>query len=136
MAKRKGKPKVNMKPGTFFLIRKDIFNHANYHGLSHRAVRLLWDLYAQYNGNNNGDFSATYSIMKHKGWRSNDQLQKAKDELIEKKWIIVTRHGGLNSGCHLYGVTWAEIDECKGKLEMKATTIPLNCWRDIRIANP
>ena len=55
-------------------------------------------------------------------------LQKAKNELIEKDVIRVTRQGGRNK-CSLYAVTWFQIDECNGKLDVaSSTTAPIN-WK-------
>ena len=132
MGKSRKRLKNRLPRGSFITVRKDILRHPNYHSLSHRAVRLLWDLYAQYNGNNNGDFSATYSVFKEKGWNSNSQLVKAREELIAKGWIVISRYGGLNMNCHLYAVTWERIDECEGKLQIDPTPRPLNYWQEGR----
>ena len=130
MTKSRKKAKNRLEKGSFITVRKDILNHPNYHSLSHRAARLLWDIYGQYNGHNNGDFCATYSVFKKKGWSSNDQLRKALEELKKKGWIVITRHGGLNMGCNLYAVTWESIDECNGKLDVNATRVASNTWRN------
>jgi hypothetical protein len=130
MAKSRNKFKNRKEEGTFIMVRKDILNHPNYHSLSHRAARLLWDIYEQYNGHNNGDFCATYSVFKQKGWNSNDQFRKALDELKKKGWIVITRYGGLNMGPNLYAVTWKPIDECNGKLDVDSTIVPSNTRRN------
>ena len=132
MARSRKRFKNRLARGSFITVRKDILNHSNYHSLSHRAARLLWDLFVQFNGKNNGDFSATYSDFREKGWSSNSQLIKAREELIAKGWIVISRHGGLNMGCHLYAVTWESIHECEGKLDIDPTSTPLNYWRDDR----
>ena len=99
-------------------VEKCWLSHPNYIALSHRAVRLLWDLYIQYNGHNNGDFTVAYSVMRKKGWNSNDQIRKGIRELIQTCWIVLTRQGGMNNGCNLYAVTFHSIDYCKGKLDV------------------
>ena len=73
-------------------------------------------------------------MMQERGWNSSDQLQKAKNELIEKDVIIVARQGGLNKA-GLYAVTFFPIDECKGKLDVASTrTAPVN-WKN-RLSSP
>ena len=106
-----------------------VLNHENFRTLSPRATKLLIDIAAQYRGNNNGDLSATLSLMKKRRWNSNDQLDKAKKELIKQDVIQLTRQGGRNK-CNLYALTWFPIDECKGKLDIASTTTaPVN-WRN------
>jgi len=118
----------------FLRIPKHIVDHGDFRTLSCRATKLLIDLLAQYRGYNNGDLAATLTMMRERGWNSSDQLQKAKNELIEKDWIIVTRQGGRNK-CSLYAVTFFSIDECNGKLDVASTTTaPIN-WKK-RLPSP
>jgi len=90
--------------------------------LSCRATKLLIDLGAQYTGYNNGDLSITRSMMVDRGWTSNDQLMKAKTELLDRNLIIETKVGGLRMGPSLYAFTWQPIQECGGKLDVGPTT--------------
>ena len=121
--------KGRMMTDSFVRIPHHVINHEHFRSLSPRATKLLIDLLAQYRGYNNGDLCAPLSLMRERGWNSSDQLQKAKNELIEKDVIIVTRQGGINK-CSLYAVTWFPIDECKGKLDIASTTTaPVN-WRN------
>ena len=129
MARSRKKSKNRLEKGSYVQVRKDVLNHPNYASLSHRAARLLWDIWGQYNGSNNGDFCASYSVMRKKGWTSKDQLYKARDELVKKGFIEITRYGGLNMGCHLYAVTWVKIDKCKHILAVGPTQTPSNAWR-------
>jgi hypothetical protein len=78
----------------------------------------------QYNGKNNGDFCITLSVMKARGWTSNDTLRTAMQELIEAELVILTRQGGRNR-CNLYGITWEPIHECKNKLDIGPTLVPI-----------
>ena len=121
--------KGRMMTDSFVRIPHHVVNHENFRTLSCRATKLLIDLLAQYRGYNNGDLCAPLSLMRERGWNSSDQLQKAKNEVIEKDVIIVTRQGGLNK-CSLYAVTWFPIDECNGKLDVASTAIaPVN-WKN------
>ena len=121
--------KGRMMTDSFVRIPHHVINHEHFRSLSTRATKLLIDLLAQYRGYNNGDLAATLKMMLARGWNSSDQLQKAKNELIEKDVITVTRQGGRNK-CSLYAVTWFQIDECNGKLDVASTTTaPVN-WKE------
>ena len=119
----------NRYPFKFFVMFPwDVLNHETFRTLSPRATKLVVDIAAQYRGNNNGDLSATLSLMRDRGWNSSDQLDKAKKELVGKDVIRVARQGGLNK-CNLYALTWFPIDECKGKLDIVSTiTAPVD-WK-------
>jgi len=114
---------------SFLSLPHHVLDHENFRCLSPRATKLAIDIAAQYRGSNNGDLSATLSLMRDRGWNSSDQLDKAKKELVGKDVIRVARQGGLNK-CNLYALTWFPIDECKGKLDIASTTTaPVN-WRN------
>ena len=81
---------------SFVRIPHHVINHEHFRSLSPRATKLLIDLLAQYRGYNNGDLCAPLSLMRERGWNSSDQLQKAKNEVIEKDVINVKRQGGIN----------------------------------------
>lgn len=106
-------------------------NHKNYLALSSFAVKLLIDLYANYNGHNNGDFCCTWSMMKKRGWKSEATLNKARKELLYYGWIICSRHGGRNRAS-LYAVTFQSIDDCKGKLDIKETVTAPGNWKELK----
>jgi len=96
--------------------------------LSHSAAHLLDNLIAQYNGKNNGDFSAAPAIMKLYGWNSNGSVCNALNELLAYGFIEMTRQGGRNK-CSLYAVSWLVIDECGGKLDAGQTRVASNLWK-------
>ena len=129
MAAAYAKSKSRKVGRSFVAVPHAILRHPNYASLKPRAVKLLFDLYGQYNGFNNGDFSAAFSIMKKLGWTSKDQLFKAREELLQKGWVVVTRQGGLNRAT-LFAVTFQSIDECKGKLDRKAGNKALGYWKE------
>jgi hypothetical protein len=105
-----------------------VLKHPAFATLTPRATKLLIDLATQYRGKNNGDLSMPLSQMRNRGWNSSDQLQKAKNELIERGFIAVSRQGGRNK-CSLYAVTWQPIDDCKGKLDINSTYKAQNLWK-------
>ena len=112
---------------SFLGLPHHVLDHDNFRTLSPKATKLLIDIAAQYRGNNNGDLSATLSLMRDRGWNSSDQLDKAKKELVGKDVIRVARQGGLNK-CNLYALTWFPIDECNGKLDIASTTTAPVDW--------
>ena len=112
----------------FVMFPCDVLNHETFRTLSPRATKLVVDIAAQYRGSNNGDLSATLSLMRDRGWNSSDQLDKAKKELVEKDVIRVARQGGLNK-CNLYALTWFPIDECDGKLDITSTITAPHDWK-------
>lgn len=129
MALSREKVKGRKSGHSFLRLIHPLLDHPNFYSLSPRAVKLLIDIASQYRGSNNGDLCATYSVMKKRGWSSNDQLQKGLKELLERGWLIQTRQGYRPRVASLYALTWEAINECSGKLEVNATKTPLNNWR-------
>lgn len=100
-----------------------LLEHDDMRQLSPRATKLLIDIGVQYNGYNNGDLCITRSVLIARGWSSNDQLMKAKRELLDRNLIMQTKLGGLGIGPSLFAFTWQPIQECGGKLDIKSTTV-------------
>lgn len=128
MALKLERAKGRKEKGSFAALPHDILESVEFSELSNSAVRALLCLFGQYRGNNNGDFTAAWSVMQKRGWKSKGTLYRAIDELQEKGWIQKTRQGSKNR-CSLYGVTWLSIDACGGKLDVSATKVPLGTWR-------
>ena len=120
--------KGRSESGSFVALQHNILEHEQYAMLPMRAVKLLIDIYAQYRGSNNGDLCATWSMMKKRGWKSQDTLSKALSDLINRGWLVLTRQGGRHQAS-LYAVTFKGIDECGGKLDRPANPRPLNYWK-------
>ena len=127
-SERHRKAKGRASSGSFVSLPHSVLKHPAFATLTPRGTKLLIDLATQYRGKNNGDLSMPLSQMRNRGWNSSDQLQKAKNELIERGFIAVSRQGGRNK-CSLYGITWQPIDDCKGKLDIGASNKPLNLWK-------
>ena len=128
-SKRRYRQKGRRSEGTYLGIPHYVTNSIEFGDLDGWACKLLIQLAAQYNGRNNGDFSCAYSVMKAKGWRSKATLQGARDELVKRRWIRVTRHGNRRL-CALYAVTWLPIDACEGKgLEVGPIQSASNEWQ-------
>ena len=118
----------NRKSGSSYLgLPHYLINHRNFQSLSPRATKLLIDIAAQYRGSNNGDLCAPMSLMRERGWRSSDQLFKARKELLDRGLIVTSRQGGLNK-CSLFALTWLPIDECQRKLDISSSITPSHLW--------
>jgi hypothetical protein len=106
-----------------FHLPKALLENSDFAHLSGKATKLLVDIGSQFNGYNNGDLCIALKLMKARGWNSNDSLNKAKQELLERDLITLTKQGGLGMGPNLYAITWQPIHECGGKLDVASTTI-------------
>jgi hypothetical protein len=113
-------------PGLFVALPCAVIRSEQFARLSSKAVKLLVDLLAQYQGNNNGDFCAAWTMMSKRGWRSRDTLCKALKELVVNRWIVQTRQGGMNAAS-LYGVTFFALDP-SSKLDVSAKAFPRGAW--------
>lgn len=117
----KGKSSLSITYKGHFSLPAVVLNHPDFIGLSHKAKALLLDVGSQYNGHNNGDLCATESVLKERGWGSNDTRPSALKELVAAGMLVQTKVGGLNAGPHLYALTWQPIHECGGKLDIAPT---------------
>jgi len=125
---RQQNAKGRREGGTYFALPHRVMDSLNYKRLSSKAVKLLCDIGSQYNGHNNGDLCAAYTLMKPKGWASKSTLEEAIEELRHYGLILLTRQGGRNKP-NLYALTWYAIDECKGKLDIAESKTPPGNWR-------
>ncbi len=93
------------------------------------AKALLVDLFRQYRGDNNGDLCAAWKLMKPRGWKSEETLHHAKQELLTAGLIVETRKGARPNKASLYGVTWCALDDCGGKLDITERSFPRGKYR-------
>lgn len=117
----------NARPRSFAGIPRAVIEHPDYQSLHGNAVKLLVDLAYQYRGKNNGDLTASWSVLKRRGWSSQTTLAKALKQLLGANLITCTRQGKfMNPGGYptLYALNWQPIDECGGKLDVDPTTTP------------
>ena len=125
---RKSNPRGRAKNRRYAGIPHDVMESSSYCGASGNALKLLLELARQYNGYNNGDLSAAFSVLKSRGWRSKKTLSRCLTEMMERGLIVKTREGWFsNPGgrCALYALTWQRIDECEGKdLELRPSRGP------------
>lgn len=111
-----------------------VMRHEVYIKLSFKARALLLEAALQYRGTNNGDITLAWTILKTRGFKSQDTLSKAKKELIEAGFIIETRKakfGDPKKKCSLYALSWRKIDPCSGKnLNVKQTKHPPKNYKE------
>lgn len=107
----KNKAKGRKKTASFVALPKYLINSPNYQDLRGNSIKLLTQIAEQYNGANNGDLQASFSIMKHKGWKSSETLNGALKELLDSGFLVKTRQGYFPNICSLYGLTWQRIDK-------------------------
>lgn len=122
------KVKGRREAGSFSAWPHVCSGHENFFALSHTARSLLFEFLGQLRGNNNGDLTCAWAILRKRGWRSRDTIERARAELEARGWIIRTRQGGRNAP-NLYAVTWRGIDECGGKLDIPSTFAPPGDWK-------
>jgi hypothetical protein len=94
--------------------------------LSKPALALLVDLCQQFDGSNNGNFSAAPKTLAAYGWRSRGAVADALVELVALGFLVQTRQGGRNR-CSLYAMTWRGMDE--GPHDASPNPVPSNLWR-------
>lgn len=128
MNKRLRRAKGRRPAGRFAGIPHAIMDHPCFLTLSASGVRLLLEFARQYNGFNNGDLTAAWSLMRERGWKSRDTLGRVTRELEDHGLTIRSRQGGRNK-CNLYALTWVAIDDCKGKLDVPSTRLPPGDWQ-------
>ncbi len=124
--------KGRREKGAFLSVPRGVIDSQEYTALSPKAVKLLFDLYAQYRGNNNGDLAMAWKLMAKRGWKSRDTLNKARKELLDSRFIIISRQGGRHK-TSLFALTFLAVDECKGKLDISDTSTPLGYWKKDRL---
>lgn len=126
--KSKGKSQAIIYPG-FFHLHTQLLECEDFKTLKGNSLKLLIDLGSQFNGYNNGDLCASHSVLKERGWNSNQQITKGLKDLVARNLIVQTRQGGLNMGPSLYAITWQPIMECGGKLDVKPTRYPVRRFK-------
>lgn len=132
MAAAREKSKGRRSTGRFAGIPHHVMKHPDYIASSNGARSLLLEFSLQFNGHNNGDLSAAFSVLKKRGFKSKTTLAKALRELEHRDLIRCSRPWRfLNPGsqCALFALTWLAVDECPGKgLELKPTRAPLRSF--------
>src|SRR3990167_6010644 len=128
-ARRRLKQKGRQESGTFSLIPHSVQDSSNWATCSPTGIKLLLDLFRQYNGHNNGDLCSALSLLAPRGWTRSQTVSLAARELCHYGLLEQTRQGDLHRAS-LYAVTWKKIDACRGKPDVRATSSPSGAWKE------
>lgn len=121
----RGQSKKKHASARYISIYHAVLEHPDFYEANPRCHKMLLYLLRQFNGSNNGDFTAAYSVLKKFGFKSKDTIASTLQELIDRGLIVRTREAKFqnpNATCALYAVTWFQIHECGGKLDVQPTT--------------
>jgi predicted DNA-binding transcriptional regulator AlpA len=95
----------------FVMLVRSVIRSRAYIELSSHAKALLVDVADMYNGKNNGDLSVAWRLMQPRGWKSQDTLNTAKQELLAAGFLFETRKGGRPNRASLYALTWFSLND-------------------------
>ncbi len=118
-ASRAGRPRKAKKPleavqGRYFALPHAVLDSDAWTGCSAAARALLMELCRQHTGSNNGRLHIARSWIEPRGWTRPATVRKLKDELIRRRLIVQTKHGGLNNGAHQFALTWLPVSNFDG----------------------
>ena len=117
------------RTASFVALPKYLINSSKYQGLRGNSIKLLTQVAEQYNGSNNGDLQASFSVFEAKGWKSSDTFNRAKKELLENGFLVKTRQGHFPKVCSLYGITWQVIDQSNKYDDLSLVGKVLGWWK-------
>lgn len=126
---RRHRLKGRRESGTFSAWPHSCHDADNFKALTLPARALLMEFLGQLRRANNGDLSCAWGLLRPRGWRSRDTIERARAELEARGWILRTRQGGRNAP-NLYAVTWLPVEECGGKLDVAASPVAPGTWRN------
>ena len=120
-----GKDPKRRKRGAFISLPKALLFSREYAALSNGAKVLLIDIAAQYKGYNNGALTAAWKPMRDRGWKSKRGLYRARDELLETGFLVITHYQRSTSRRPIYyAITWEGIDETKHTRDQRPSVVP------------
>ncbi len=128
MTQSRLKAKGRRSIGGFIAIPHAVLDSPNWQSCSATAIKMLTELARQFNGYNNGDLAATFSMMKKRGWSSQETIFLACLELRHYGLIELTRQGGKRRP-NLYALSWQPINDCSGKLDCATTLVGSGAWK-------
>lgn len=126
MSKRQKPPEA--VSGSYTPIPHGVLDSVAFMGATDRAKAMLFELLRQHTGRNNGRLQLSVGWLRKRGWKSADQIQKAKTELLERGLVIKTKLGGLSIGPDWFALTWLPISDYDG-LQIKRGSYHQGQWR-------
>lgn len=125
----KGRRAKTGKTWQFVALPHFVLNAKSFINLSHPSIRLLLEVARQYNGSNNGDLTIITKDLRSRGWKSNDVIQRAKNELLASGFIQETRKGARPNKASLYALTWQPLN-IMDKYEISINSFKKNAFLD------
>jgi hypothetical protein len=115
--------------GPWFAMPLDLLRSRAFANLSPHATKLFMDLCSAFGPNSlrNGDITATFSVMKARGWTSKAGLEAAIKELEAAQILITSRQGGRRL-CSLYALTPWPLDCDPSKIDIKPGAYTMHDW--------
>lgn len=96
---------------TFVALPTVVLDSPGYRALSHTARSLLVDIARQYTGHNNGKLVACAKYLAPMGWKSNNTVQNALQQLLACGLVVETRKGGFPNTAAWYALAWCDLDQ-------------------------
>ena len=125
MARQKRPPEAVR--GSYSALSHAVMDSTAYTGASVAAKALLNELVRQHNGSNNGRLHLAHKWLAVRGWPSKSSVEKARNELVERRLIIQTKQGGLFIGSTWFALTWLPITNFIG-LDIGPQSYPQGAW--------
>lgn len=94
---------------SFVAIPLDVLRSDEYVSLGDAAKGLMMDLCEQYSGGNNGRLTPSWTVMRRRGWHQH-KLIRAKRELLQTSFCIMTRKGKAPQTAEWIGFTWWRLN--------------------------
>jgi len=115
--------------GRFVALPHEVLDSPAYQGLGYPARALLLEIAYQYTGDNNGRLLASKARLSTRGWNSSDVLSRAKNELMEARFIHETVKGHRPNKASWYAATWWTLDRVDGFDPGAAATFERGAYR-------
>lgn len=112
LSRLKTKGRLDGRAKRFALIPAEVIYSVNWRQASKTCRALIADIAVQYNSHNNGDLTASMSVMRKLGWTSGCTLDETLKEAQHYGFLVQTRQGGLLVGASLLALGWKPIDAC------------------------
>lgn len=100
--------------GGFIALPWSVVDSPAYQALGHPAKALLTEIARQFVRDNNGRLLCSMAYLGARGWKSNDVITRAKNELLDAGFIYETVKGYRPNKASWYAVTWRVLDRHSG----------------------
>ena len=115
MARAKFKGNRDKRDGRQFVaLPQVVLESPGYRLAGYPARALLVDIAMQYSGHNNGKLTACAKYLNPMGWKSNNTLLRAVQELLACGLMIETRKGGFPNTAAWFALSWLDLDQGQG----------------------